>query len=103
MKSQSLSDDERNYFAGGLFNGLWKRTQIAAANWKMNLDLARSPVALIDDILAGDAVMGRGARSPVLPFHFPYLLAITGEIDRPGRLVCGGPGLRFPQKRRIHG
>ena len=43
----------------------------------MNLDLAQAGW-LIDDILAGDAVMGQG-QITVFAVPFPYLLAVQGN------------------------
>ena len=64
-----------------------KRTQIAAANWKMNLDLAQAG-RLIDDILAGDAVMGQG-QITVFAVPFPYLLTVQGKLTgRAGLFVA---------------
>ena len=64
-----------------------KRTQIAAANWKMNLDLAQAG-RLIDEILAGDAVMGEG-QITVFAVPFPYLLTVQGKLTgRAGLFVA---------------
>lgn len=55
-----------------------KRTQIAAANWKMNLDLAQAG-QLTDDILAGAPAMQDG-QVTVFAVPFPYLLTVKGKL-----------------------
>ena len=56
-----------------------KRIQIAAANWKMNLDLAQAD-RRIDDILAAGSVMS-AVQLTVFAVPFPYLLAYAVDED----------------------